>query len=111
MKIELKLTTDALLACDRILQNVYEADRGLKTQTRVMYSIVLDIAEKMGSKARALIIKQGLFDAQKKHKVTLKFHEAWAFEQFIRSMLPVLHNEYQKTLLNGVADTINQKIC
>ena len=78
MKIKLKLSTDALLACDRLLQNVYEVNSRLGTEMRVMQSIVIDIAERMGKKARAFIVKQGLFDAKKKHEITLKFHEAWA---------------------------------
>lgn len=110
MKIELKLTTDALLACNKLLHNVYETSAQTSKESRITLSIAYDVAEKIGTKARNVIKKQSLFDCKKKHKITFKYHEAWALEQIIRNMIDTFNNVYQSSLLINIADTINQKL-
>ncbi|HLT52757.1 MAG TPA: hypothetical protein VKZ97_02645 [Flavobacteriaceae bacterium] len=110
MKTELKLSTDALLACNIMLQEVYESPKPVSKQNRIALSIVFDVAEKVGTKARNVLKKHSLFDTEKKHKITLKFHEAWALEEIIRSNVSKINNVYQNSLLTNIADTINQKL-
>lgn len=109
MKIELKLTTDALLACNKLLQNVYEVKHTQSQTANMMLSIAFDLADKIEGKAKTVIRKQGLFDVKKTHKLTFKFHESRALEAVIRAVLPTITNDYQLTLLTKVADKLNQQ--
>ena len=108
MKTELKLSTDALLACNSILQNVYDVKRPQSQTANMMLSIAFDLADKIESKSKTAMRKQGLFDAKKTHKLTFKFHESRALEAVIRAMLPAVDNDYQLALLNNVANKLNQ---
>ena len=109
MKTEIKLTADAIITLDRFLQRVYESVVTSK-ESRITLSIAFDVAEKVGTKARGLIKKQSLFDTKKKHKISFKYHEAWALEQIIRSMPEPFNNVYQNSMLTNIANIINQKL-
>lgn len=109
MKVEIKLSADALLACNKLLQNVYDTKRYQSQTANMMLSITFDLADKLDSKSKTIMRKQGLFDTKKTHKISFKFHEARALEAVIRSMLPNIDNDYQATLLTGVANKLNQQ--
>lgn len=110
MKIELKLSIDALLACNEMMQAVYESQKPLSKENRIAVSIAFDVAEKIGTKTRSILKRQTLFDT-KKQKITFKYHEAWALEEIIRSNVPnTRYSVYQNSLLTNIANVINQKI-
>ena len=109
MKVELKISTDALLACNTLLQNVYDEKRTQSQTANMMLSIAFDLADKLDTKAKSVLKKQGLFDVKKLHKLSFKFHEARALEAVLRNLLPTVKNEYQTLLINEVANKLNQQ--
>lgn len=109
MKVELKLSADALLACSKLLQGVYDTKRIQSQTANMMLSIAFDLADKFDAKSKTILRKQGLFDTKKTHKMTLKFHESRALEAVIRAMQVTINNEYQLNLLIKVADKLNQQ--
>lgn len=110
MKVELKLSNDTLMATNKILKEIYELPLSQVKRENVYRSIGFDLADKFDKKCKTQIKKANLFD-NKKVKITLKFHEAWALESLIKSLADeiIVNNEYQRRLVFALADTLNQK--
>jgi len=109
MKIEIHITPDALMAVNKILKRVYELPVSVNKEEKVYRSIGFDLADKFEKKCKSQIKKANLFD-KKKVKITLMYHEAWALEAIINSLLWIVHNDYQDSLLQSLAHSINQKL-
>lgn len=110
MKIELKLSTDSIIAVNELLCNVYEVENSIGKKANVHRSIGFDLADKFDRKCKELIKKQCIFNATKKHKITLKYYEAWSLEFIIRELIGHSKSPYSKQLSNLVADQLNQKL-
>ncbi|AMA49429.1 hypothetical protein [Flavobacterium covae] len=109
MKIELKINADTVLAVNELLKNVYQMERTIDKRQQVYRSIGFDLADKFDTKAKELVKKSTLFDAKKKHKISLKFHEAWALEAILYELLHTTENEYYKVLVAKVISHLNEK--
>ena len=109
MKIELKLTADQVFATAKLLEQVYYSEPA-DTNQKLMRSIAIDVADKYISKQHALHSKQSLFDAKKKHKITLKFHEAYALHSVIETLIHTVNDIYSATILKLILATLNQKL-
>lgn len=111
MKIQLQLSNDTLIACNQLLQSVYNESTVLNVPGKVVKSICFDVADKIDSKCRTIIKKTSLFDQKKKHKLTLKYHEAWGLYEALRTLnAEVNNNEYKQSLVQNVINTIHQKL-
>ena len=109
MKVELKISTDTLMAANEILKKIYSLPVSNDKRENIYKSIGFDLADKFDAKCKARIKKANLFD-NKKVKLTLAYHEAWALEAIIQDLLDqVINNEYQKALLRSLTNSINQK--
>lgn len=109
MKIELNISTDALMAANKILKEIYNLPVSNDKRENVYKSIGFDLADKFDKKCKTQIKKANLFE-KKKIKLSLKYHEAWALEAIIQDLIgEVIHNEYQKALLTNLTHIINQK--
>lgn len=110
MKVELKISTDALVAANKILKEIYNLPVSTDKRENIYKSIGFDLADKFDKKCKTRIKKADLFD-NKKVKLTLAYHEAWALEAIIQDLLDqVIENGYQKSLLTSLTHTLNQKI-
>jgi hypothetical protein len=109
MKIEIKITADQVFATSKLLQQVYDTTP-VDVNQKIMRSIALDVADKYISKQHALYTKQDLFDAKKKYKITLKFHEAYALHSVIELLLYTVNDVYCNTILKILLATLNQKL-
>lgn len=109
MKIELKISINALMAANKILKEIYNLPVSMDKRENVYKSIGFDLADKFDSKCKAQIKKANLFE-KKKVKVTLKYHEAWALEAIIQDLLDTVTNDYQKSLLTSLTHSLNQKL-
>ena len=92
------------------MNKVYEIPATFDERTNVYFSIGCDIADKFDSKTKAQLKKQSLFDHSKLHKITLKFHEAWALKNILLELITTVSNPYQKGLIQKVINIIDQKI-
>ncbi len=111
MKITLKTDNDTLLAVDRMLGKAeYNTIISSITQ-RVTISLGLELSDIFHTRARKIIREANLLNNHKKRSLTLKYHQAWALEQIIRNenSFPK-NNPYQISLLNALADELNQKL-
>ena len=109
MKVELKISTDTLMAANKILKEIYNLPASTDKRENIYKSIGYDLADKFDSKCKARIKKANLFE-KKKVKITLAYHEAWALEAIIQDLIEqVIHNDYQKSLLISLTHTLNQK--
>ena len=109
MNIELKLTADQVFAVAKIMEQVYETNP-IDTQQKIMRSIAIDVADKYTNKQHAIYSKQSLFDVKKLHKITLKFHEAYALLSVLELLISTVNDVYSKAILNKIILTLGQKI-
>lgn len=110
MKIELKLNNDTIVAINELLSYVYDMEKSNDKKVNVYRSIGFDLADKFDSKAKQLVKKSTLFDAKKKHKITLKYYEAWALEIILRELFTMSDDHYNRFRVNLVIDNLNQKL-
>lgn len=109
MKIELKLNFDTIMAVSQTINKVYEMPVPLDERAKVYLSISYDLADKFGQKVRGQLKKQTLFDHKRLHKITLKFHEAWALKAILINFLVTVDQSYQNNLLQQVINILDQK--
>jgi hypothetical protein len=109
MTIELKLSPDQIFAVANLMEKVYETNP-IDVQQKIMRSIALDVADIYIKKQHSLYKKKSLFDVKKLHKITLKFHEAYALHNVIESMLYTVSDIYCNTILKKITATLHQKL-
>lgn len=112
MKIELKLTADEMVYLDNkatLAWGIKFAE--LPKDKRASWSIIADIADKLAGKVKAIKRNITLFDAKKKHKLTLKWHEADVLEKYLEAFTTYGdENEYNKNLARKIMIQLNQKL-
>lgn len=108
MNIEIKLSVDTVSAVNNLLKQIYELPVSQDKRENIYKSIGFDLADKIDKKYKNLIKKANLFDNKKK-KLSLKYHEAWALEAIIQDLLETVENDYHKSLLRNLTNIINQK--
>jgi hypothetical protein len=109
MTIQLKLTPDQIFAVAKLLEKVYQTNP-IDVQQKITRSIALDVADIYIKKQHLLYKKQSLFDVKKLHKITLKFHEAYALHNVIESMLHTVSDTYCNTILKKLTATLHPKL-
>lgn len=109
MKVELKLTADTINAAARLLEKVYDLPAPLGQSEKIIRSIAYDVADTMLSKQKTIRKKLNLFDAKKKHKISLKYHEAFALYNILNELNINVSDDYNRTILNKLKDELHQK--
>lgn len=110
MKIELQLNNDTLMACNEILRALYASGTPAEQAGKLVKSIALEVADKFDSKCKSLVKKATLFDTKKKHKVSLKYHEAWGLYRVLCVQIDFVNNDYQVNLIRNLIGVLNQKL-
>lgn len=111
MKIELKLSSETISIVAKVLEILTRnSERAPFKMARVYLSICFDLLDKFETKKRGLMRNRDIFNSNKKHKMTLKFYEAWALEAVLVDFYWEGLDDYNKMLLKNVRDTLNQKI-
>ena len=111
MKIDLKLTNDALIACNSLIKGVY--DSGIYPDTeagKLIKSICFDVADKLDSKCKSLVKKASLFDTKKKQNITLKYHEAWGLSLALIQLNENEINDYKRIAIAKIITDLHQKL-
>jgi len=109
MKVELKLSHDAIILANKLLQQVYELSISVVEKENVYRSIAYDVADKFDKRVKKLVKDANLFENKPK-SITLKFHEAWALQQILLDASLELSNPYQISLRQGIIDKLNPKL-
>ena len=110
MKIELKLNADTINAAARILEQVYDLPAPLGQNEKLIRSIAYDVAETMLSKQNSVRKKLSLFDSKKKHKISFKYHEAFALYNIINDLNYIFPDDYTRIILSKLVSEIHQKL-
>lgn len=111
MKIDLKLTADEINYLERQTVQVQSIDpKKLPNDKKAAYTIMLDVSDQLMIKAKQLNRKTDLFDGKKKHKITLKWHEAETLEQYIDAFSQYQDDPYKANLARKVITQLNQKL-
>ncbi|WP_435135768.1 hypothetical protein [Formosa sp. A9] len=110
MKIDLKLSNDALVAAHNILKQVYNPSYPNEIQIKVYKSIGFELADKFEKKVKAQQKKASLFDQKKKISVTLKYYEAWALKAIATDLIYTCSNDYSKNLVQTLINVLDQKL-
>lgn len=111
MKIDLKINRDTIGVIAKVLYVVTESKQSINDKMVNVYrSIGFDLYDKFERKKISFVRNQTLFDTKKKHKISLKFHEAWALEMILIDFRTTLLDEYDRTLFNQFLDMLNQKL-
>lgn len=109
MKTKLKFTNDELIAANKLLQKLYDLPfNQFESTQKIFVSIGLDLADKFDKKCKSIIKKANLFEQEKKHDTTLKFHEAWALKNICVELFSWSENEYQKTQLQNIINKLDK---
>jgi hypothetical protein len=111
MKIDLKLTADEINYLERQTLLVQSIDtKQLPKDKKTAYTIMLDVSDKLMAKAKQLNRKTDLFDLKKKHKITLKWHEAETLEEYIDVFSVYQDDPYKANLARKIIAQLNQKL-
>jgi hypothetical protein len=111
MKIDLKLTADEINYLERKTRITLNVNpRELPKDKRSRYSIMLDVTDKITVKAKPINRDITLFDSKKKHKISLKWHEAETLEEYIDAFSTYQDDEYNRNLARKIIAQINQKL-
>ena len=111
MKIDLKLSTESLLAATSLLSMLYgDSWHCIDAQQTAIKSIGYDVFDKFDSKAKAVRKNANLFTSKKTTKIALKHHEAWALEKIMIGLIGFATNEYCELQIQTIIDVLNQKL-
>ena len=108
MTIELSLSPENITIITATLQAVYNSKANTRRQKSTL-SIALDVASKFDSKI-APLKKVTLFDAKKKIRIKLKFHEADMLELILIDQLKNVEDKYIRLQIQKTIDSLNQKL-
>lgn len=109
MKIELKTNPDGIITLKNVLQGVYNSEPQAKLE-KVVKCVLMDVVDKIESKAKDLQRKQSLFDTKKKISLSLKYSQAFYLSQFLLN-LPSVDNDFQKAQVIKIINFLDQKLC
>ena len=109
MKVELKISPENAIIIAAALQAVYNS-KAVTRRDKSTLSIALDVAAKFDAKAVNLKAKMNLFDAKKKIKISLKFHEADMLELLLIQQLGSIQDEYIRGQIQKTINDLNQKL-
>lgn len=111
MKIALKFTADEINYLERkTTLTLAIPPKEIPNEKRTAYSIMIDVADKMMSKAKTINRSNFVFDAKKKHKILLKWHEAITLDQYIEAFNSYDDDDYNKNLARKIIAQLNQKL-
>ena len=111
MKINLQLNADEINYLERTTIMVQAVDyRQLPKDKLSAYTIMLDVSDKLMAKAKQLNRKTDLFDQKKKHKITLKYHEADTLEKYVDTFGSYQDDPYKANLARKIIAQLNQKL-
>lgn len=111
MKIELKINNDCLQALEQIFKQIKFVPN-TSPEIKVYTSILIEFSDKIISKAHKSNTQMSLFDPKKKHKLTFKYHEAYATHEILNSFNEAFKfDEYKYILLQKFLNELNQKLC
>jgi hypothetical protein len=109
MKIQLKINADGIAALSKLLEQVYYFKTADK-EVRIVQSVCFDVSNKVTKAYRTALENHNIFDAKKKYTINLKYHEAYALEMGIVSIIETVNDDLAKNKLNQIKDFLNQKL-
>jgi len=109
MKTELKINPDGIIVLSQLLSGVYTS-QSFTTLEKVRKCILMDVYDKLTTKAKDLQRKQTLFDTKKKVTFSLKFSQAYYLLQFLNN-IDLFDNEFQKVQIQKIINLLDQKLC
>lgn len=109
MKIDLRLTPENAILIAATIEAVYNS-KAFTRREKSTLSIALDVAAKLDGKAVHLKAKMNLFDAKKKIKVSLKFHEADMLELLLIQQIKDVQEPYIRMEIQKTINDLNQKL-
>jgi hypothetical protein len=109
MKIDLRLTPENAIIIAATIEAVYNTN-ALTRRNKSILSIALDVAAKLDGKAVLAKGKRNHFDAKKKIKVSLKFHEADMLELLLIQQIKDVEEPYVRQQIQKTIDDLNQKL-
>jgi hypothetical protein len=109
MKIDLRLAPETAIIIAATIEAVYNTKAHTRRHKSTL-SIALDVAAKLDGKAVALKGKMNLFDAKKKIKVPLKYHEADMLEILLIQQLQGVQDVYIRGQIQKTINDLNQKL-
>ncbi|KGO88406.1 hypothetical protein Q765_00370 [Flavobacterium rivuli WB 3.3-2 = DSM 21788] len=114
MNIDLKLTPDEIGYLNNVLSDAANVDVATfarsERQNKVVISILAGVSETVEDKFKALSRKQNLFDAKKKYKLSLQYHEAYAINIIVCGRTTKERDPHRRLMANKLFTTIDAKL-
>jgi hypothetical protein len=110
MKVELKINTDTINAAARLLEQIYYLPMPLGQNEKIIRSIAYDVAEVLLSKQKTIRKKMSLFDTNKTHKISFKYHEAFALFNILNELACNITDNYSRVIIDTFKNNLHQKI-
>jgi hypothetical protein len=111
MKVKIDTKTDTILAAEIMVKAASCADLFTSMMTkeqRTHLSILFDLCDRIESRAKTIRRMSSVM--KKKVSLSLKYHEAVLLETYARENEVFPMSDYQHTLLNTLANQLNQKL-
>ena len=109
MKIDLKFNPETALIIAATIEAVYNT-KAFTRRHKATLSIALDVAAKLDGKAVHIKAKMNLFDAKKKIKISLKYHEADILELLLIQQMKSVQDAYFRQEIQKTINILNQKL-
>jgi hypothetical protein len=109
MKINLSLSPEIALILAATIDAVYNS-KAFTRREKSTLSIAYDVASKLDAKAVHLKAKMNLFDAKKKIKISLKFHEADMLELLLIQQIKEVAEPYIRMQIQKTINDLNQQL-
>jgi hypothetical protein len=114
MKVEIKATADQVNYLAELFQQYGKMTaveiQSQSREAKVLISIGVDIADKFADKFRTISRKQTIFDVNKRHKVTLKYYEAYAVSSLLTGQKNNEADPYRRSMAEKLVLTIDQQL-
>lgn len=109
MKTALKLSVDQVISIANLLNKVYDLPfNSFGEEEKVSISIGILLADKFESKKRDLMKKLDLLNREKKVKMSLKYHEAWALKNICINQISWAETDFQKINIQSAIHLIDK---
>lgn len=111
MNIQLQLKANAIVITNNYLETIFnESSIPIGEENKLVKSLCFDVSSKFSRKHKDLIKKSIVFDSKKKHKITLKYHEAFGLYHFLIKISENETNDYIKLITKKLIDNLHQQI-
>lgn len=110
MKLKIQLSKDTFVTVNFLLQKSLEIHSCISEDSKIILSIIYSTLDFFNKKLIKTQREKLLFNPQKKHQITLKYHEGWALKEYLITTIVLLDNKYETICIQQLINQLDQKL-